>query len=457
MKLKISETESYKTLSMKKVVVVGAGVAGLCCASILAEKGVPVVVLEKEPVVGGLARSYTYDDFTYDIGPHRFFTTNERVLSYIKETLKDQYIVIQRWSGVNFLNRYHLWPLRLKSVFQLPPLVALTAFIDIFTKNIGAHGEEKNFEEYILRKYGKTLYDTFFQGYTEKFLGISGKDTHPDWAKIGVERATIDKKISTGSIYAILRTMLLPLPATTEFIYPRKGTHVFGENLKKRIMEKGGEVITGEVPTELVCQDFTVTEVRIKGKSFPVEHLFWSGSLCDLSDLLSLGDLDLKYLSLLVYNIELARPPRYQFQWCYFGARDIIFSRITDPSLFSRDIIPGGKGGLCVEVTCMKDDERWSNPDLITDAVVKDLVRAKMVDRKEDVVKVHPERIADAYPIYSTNYREKLEAAKQKVSAFKNITLFGRTGLFWYNNMDHSIENAFEITDTYLAQRNITT
>jgi len=445
------------SISMKKVVIVGAGVAGLSCASILAEKGIPVVVLEKEPVVGGLARSYSYGNFTYDIGPHRFFTTNERVHSFIKETLKGHYIVIPRRSGVNFLNHYHLWPLRVKSVLQLPPHVAVTAFIDMFTKNLGAQGEVHNFEEYVLRQYGKTLYNTFFKGYTEKFLGISGKDVHPDWAKIGVERATIDKKISTGTIYAILKTMLLPLPANTEFIYPRKGTYVFGETLKKRILEKGGEVITDAAPSELICEDSTITEVRIKGKSFPVEHLFWSGSLCDLSGLLSLGDLELKYLSLLIYNLELARSPQYQFQWCYFGARDIIFSRTTDPSLFSPEIIPDGKGGLCVEVTCTKDEEKWSDPEKIIDTVLKDLVKVKMVDRKEDVLKVHPERVADTYPIYSTTYKEKLEAAKQKVSAFKNITLFGRTGLFWYNNMDHSIENAFEITDTYLAQRNCTT
>jgi protoporphyrinogen oxidase len=442
---------------MKKVVVVGAGVAGLCCASILADNGIPVVVLEKEPVVGGLARSFTYGDFTFDIGPHRFFTTHERVLSFIKDTLQGHYIVIPRRSGVNFLNQYHLWPLRLKSVFQLPPLVAVAAFLDIFTKNMGNHGEVTNFEEYVLRQYGKTLYNTFFKGYTEKFLGISGKDVHPDWAKIGVERATIDKKISTGSIFLILRTMLLPLPANTEFIYPRKGTYIFGEVLKQKIIDKGGEVITGAAPAELVNQDGNVTEVRIEGRSIPVEHLFWSGSLCELSDLLSLGDLELNYLSLLVYNIELAKPPQYQFQWCYFGAKDVIFSRITDPSLFSPDVIPSGRGGLCVEVTCTKGDDKWNDPERITAQVADDLVRTKMIERKEDILKAHPERIADAYPIYSTPYREKLEAAKKKVSVFKNITLFGRTGLFWYNNMDHSIENAFDITDTYLAQRKSTT
>ena len=49
------------------VVVVGAGVAGLVSAHLLAEAGADVVVIEKLDCLGGLARSVVYDDqFVFD-------------------------------------------------------------------------------------------------------------------------------------------------------------------------------------------------------------------------------------------------------------------------------------------------------------------------------------------------------------------------------------------------------
>ncbi|MFC3606223.1 hydroxysqualene dehydroxylase [Stutzerimonas tarimensis] len=63
---------SQAWLSKPDVVVVGAGIAGLCCAMLLAEAGLRVQVLEASEVPGGRARSWA-DPITgdaVDIGPH---------------------------------------------------------------------------------------------------------------------------------------------------------------------------------------------------------------------------------------------------------------------------------------------------------------------------------------------------------------------------------------------------
>jgi phytoene desaturase len=54
---------------MQKVVVIGSGFAGLAAACCLAKAGCSVVVLEKNEQLGGRARVWAQDGFTFDMGP----------------------------------------------------------------------------------------------------------------------------------------------------------------------------------------------------------------------------------------------------------------------------------------------------------------------------------------------------------------------------------------------------
>jgi phytoene desaturase len=54
---------------LKKVIVIGAGFAGLSAATRLADKGFDVTILEKNTVPGGRARVFKAEGFTFDMGP----------------------------------------------------------------------------------------------------------------------------------------------------------------------------------------------------------------------------------------------------------------------------------------------------------------------------------------------------------------------------------------------------
>ena len=83
-------------------------------------------------------------------------------------------------------------------------------------------------------------------------------------------------------------------------------------------------------------------------------------------------------------------------------------------------------------------------------AVIDDLVRIGTLKSRRDIQNVYVERISDSYPIYHRSYPEELERARRELSRFGNLHLAGRTGLFWYNNMDHSIENAMQLSKRLL-------
>ena len=141
------------------------------------------------------------------------------------------------------------------------------------------------------------------------------------------------------------------------------------------------------------------------------------------------------------------------YQWCYYGAKDLLINRVSTPRFLSPATVPKGTTGYCCEVTCMVGDDRWNHGENLTDWVVEDLMRVNMLKKRTNVIDVQIERLPHSYPIYHVDYPVELDRARTGLSKFKNLTLAGRTGLFWYNNMDHSIENAMQLSKKMLKSQ----
>ena len=129
----------------------------------LARQGYRVTVIEKNDVVGGLGRTFHYGDFHFDVGPHRFHTENPRVAKFIRDILQEEAIEIPRKSGARMFNRFHEWPLRPSILMAMPIALMFKGARDLFFKE-KLPGE--SFEADVVNKYGRTLYDIFFEPYT---------------------------------------------------------------------------------------------------------------------------------------------------------------------------------------------------------------------------------------------------------------------------------------------------
>ena len=140
------------------------------------------------------------------------------------------------------------------------------------------------------------------------------------------------------------------------------------------------------------------------------------------------------------------------YQWCYYG--ETTFSSIAYRHRdFCHLYLPFKRSRYCCEVTCMVGDDRWKSGENLTDWIIDDLVKVGMVKDRSKVVDVQIERIPHSYPIYSENYPTELAKMREAIGQFDNLHLAGRTGLFWYNNMDHSMENAFQLSRRLLKKR----
>ncbi len=420
----------------RKIVITGAGVSGLTLAERLTSSGkdVSVTVLEKEDCPGGLARTFERDRFLFDIGPHRFHTSDTSVNEYLLEILGDDHVTIKRSSNVYMAGKYRSWPLTLKSVAGLPLPVLFRSFFDLFSRQ--SEAAHPTFADYVISKYGKNIYNFFFRGYTEKFTGCSADTLHIDWAQAGVNRAVIDKNVKADDLFSLLKSVLIPKPVSTTFYYPSYGgIQTFCDKQAERIQNNGGRIVYDCCALGVETANGKVSGVKTAEMGvISADHVYWSAPVSIL-----FPDAGFKFMDTLLCNIALSKQQDNQYQWCYFGQEDILFSRLTVPRNFRADTVPEKSDSLIVEIT-LNNPEYRDNPDILNDRLIRQLESVSAL-RASDIIYMDWRIISNTYPLYDLDYRKRLS----NLILPKGLELTGRCGSFWYNNMDHSIGEALAI------------
>lgn len=163
-------------MSIKKIMVVGAGFSGAVIARELAESGYLIDVVDQRNHVAGnchTERDQQTGVMVHKYGPHIFHTDNERVWRYINHYAEFMPYINRVKTQVN--GEIYSLPINLHTINQFfkktwSPLQA-SAFIDGQAQR--SEAAPQNFEEQALSLVGKALYDAFFKGYTIKQWGRS--------------------------------------------------------------------------------------------------------------------------------------------------------------------------------------------------------------------------------------------------------------------------------------------
>ena len=95
--VRISADESRHAV-MKKVVIIGGGLAGLSAGYHLLEH--EPVVFEKEPAIGGLCRSFKQDGFTFDCTGHLIHLKNPYTKELVARFLPDAFTAHERLAAI---------------------------------------------------------------------------------------------------------------------------------------------------------------------------------------------------------------------------------------------------------------------------------------------------------------------------------------------------------------------
>ena len=432
--------------------IVGAGPSGLSLAYKLLEAGRSVVMIERNSRSGGLSKSYNYDGHIFDTGPKRFHTDDPIVQDFISSI--SEMDTIGRSTMVHFLAKYFNWPLQPSELIKMPIGVSVKSFFDLLSRPDVS--DRQAFQDVIRNKYGDTLYGLFFKPYTEKFLRWPAEDIHSDWASTGINRTVIDKRVKANSIVDLMSSMLLPQKLDTTFLYPAKGGFgAFFDTLYARCLESENFVIHfNDTLAELEKSTSDFSARTSSGQTIKFENLIWAGNVKDLGSLISPESYRLQYLNTIFYNF-ICRDhavANNRAQWIYVSDGKSLVSRITCMREFSPSVSPNGYYNFICELTdSQTNPEYFQNPEAHKDGIMSELKRMNFLKSSGAVEAIHINPVVDTYPIYHKSYHRDFGKISKHVRNFsRRIHLLGRSGAFWYNNSDHSIRMAIDMSRTLL-------
>ena len=437
------------------VIVMGGGPAGLTAAYELCRSGVPGIVLERAPMVGGLAKTVDYKGYRFDLGGHRFFTRIDRVQSMWEDLLGSDFLVCPRLSRILYRGRFFYYPLRPLNVFLGLGLWSCIGFLASYLRaQVWRAEPERTFEDWVSNRFGRKLYRVFFKTYTEKVLGVPCTDIAADWAAQRIQGLSLPVAMKDSLFESKSKTTVNTL--IDRFHYPRLGPGMLWQRVAERIARAGGAVRCGHSVRRIHWTGNGITAVDVATADGREErlcgsHFLSSIAMRDLIRALSppappevrTAAENLGYRDLILVALIIDKAHIFADNWIYIHDDKVRVGRIQNFKNWSPEMVPDPtKSCLGLEYFCSQGDDLWdsSDADLVALATAE-LEQAGLGDRT-DVVDGTVVRVPQAYPMYDTGYRSHVDAVRGFLSRFRNLQLIGRNGMHKYINQDHAMVSA---------------
>jgi protoporphyrinogen oxidase len=461
-----SSTSSPAPSDAPRVVIAGAGPAGLTAAYELCRAGVTSTVLEADRVVGGISRTVERDGWRFDIGGHRFFTKVPEVEALWHEILPDEdFLLRPRLSRIFYQGKYFDYPLKAMNALKNLGLVeAVLCVLSYAWARVRPPKDQTNYEGWLVARFGWRLYRTFFKTYTEKVWGVPVSSMPADWAA---------QRIKNLSLMSAIVNALTPnrnqkeiTSLIEEFQYPKYGPGMMWERCTEQVEAQGTEV---RMMTKVVGVKYAdgrahtvVTEDRDGSRTeLPADHVISSMPFPHLiramdppapAEVLAAAD-DLQFRDFLTIALVVPESAGFPDNWIYIHAPEVKVGRIQNFGSWSPYLVKDGRTCLGLEYFVFEGDELWNakDEDLI-EMGAKELGILGLVDPSA-VQAGYVVRMPKAYPTYDEFYRKNVEVMREWLeSAAPNVHPVGRNGMHKYNNADHSMFTAMLTVQNILGQ-----
>jgi protoporphyrinogen oxidase len=482
-----------------KVVIIGAGPAGLTAAYELSNAGVrDIVVLEASGAVGGLSQSINYKGNRIDIGGHRFFSKSDWVMNWwlrmlplaradaqpsrlayqgqwrellheatASEADDEVMLVRERLSRIYFDGKFFDYPLKanLDTALKLGFVDCAGFAASYLRARLFPRRPERSLEDFFVNRFGERLYLRFFKDYTEKVWGTPCNQISAEWGAQRIKSLSIGKALR----HALLKPFR-PAGAAEQtslierFLYPKYGPGLMWEATAHRLSERGVPVVFGAAVTGIDHTGMQVTAVRASTaggeqrfeadafvSTMPVRDLVLglSPAAPEAAGEVAAG---LQYRDFvivgLLYRRMMPNPAGRgplnlaPDNWIYVQEPGVKVGRLQIFNNWSPYLVRDPDSvWIGMEYFCSEGDELWSLPDdELMALAVGEMAKLRLAD-PQDRLDGAVIRMPKAYPGYFGTY-SRFDELREYLDGFSNLFLIGRNGMHRYNNQDHSMLSA---------------
>ncbi len=457
-----------------RVVIIGAGPAGLTAAYQLTKSGVTSTVLEADSVVGGISRTVERDGWRFDIGGHRFFTKVQAVEDLWHEILEDdEFLQRPRKSHIYYRGNFYDYPIKpLNALRNLGPIEAVRCAGSYLWARVRPPKDRSTLEGYVVANYGWRLYSHFFSAYNEKVWGVPASAISADWGAQRIKGMSLFQAVwePMRSRFAGRRRDRSKQVASLidQFQYPKygpgmmwerclgkveaAGTKVIVDTPVTRIRHAGGRAVSLVAESDGVATEYPADEVI---SSMPFSLLLRAmdppvpPTVQRAADALTFRDF------ITVALVVPGDKVPWDDNWIYIHAPEVKTMRVQNFGSWSPFMVKDGRNVLGLEYTVHDGDESWNATDdeLVAQAT-RELDAMGLMDAA-DVEAGYVVRMPKAYPVYDEGYSDNIEVLKTwLVEHAPNVHPVGRNGMHRYNNQDHSMYTAMLTVENIVAGTN---
>lgn len=504
----------------KKAIIIGAGPAGLTAAyEMLKRTDILPVILEKSDDIGGISKTINYKGNRMDIGGHRFFSKSDRVMNWWMNIMPPQQeagssftikyqnksrevnangtasgdpdkvmLVRKRLSRIYFLRKFFTYPITLsiETLRKLGVGRTIAILFSYLKAQLFPRKPENSLEDFMINRFGKTLYELFFRDYTEKVWGVPCHEIPAEWGaqrikgvsirkalQHAIKEATKAKKKVTGDIaQKDTETSLIE-----QFLYPKFGPGQLWEEVARQVQEMGGiihmhhsvkYIYTGynRVTEVIAINQETGKALQLEGDYFfstmPVKELIAGiagpvpprvkeiAAGLQYRDFITVGIL-LKRLSYQDKHTGEWKSLKLEDTWIYIQEKEVTVGRLQLFNNWSPYMVKDPDTiWVGMEFFCNETDAFWKLPDAdISALAIKELEKIGLATA-ENVLDSTVLRVEKTYPAYFGAYAH-FDKVRAYTDTLENLFLVGRNGMHKYNNADHSMLTAMVAVDNIIA------
>jgi protoporphyrinogen oxidase len=431
-----------------KILIIGAGPAGLSCGYELVKAGMEVEVFEASPYVGGMARSFDLWGQRVDMGPHRFFSKEKHINEFFTTLVRDDYTLVNRLTRIYYRNRFFNYPLKLANVLRNLDAVTIVRILwDYLKQKLVPVKNPSTFEEWVTNRFGRRLFEIFFKHYSEKLWGIPCSKIDADWAAQRIKSLSLWEAV-ISSIFGNIGNKHKTL--VDQFAYPNNGTGTLYERAVEFIHEHGGNVnLQTPVKRVILGAGGKVAGIELRDgrvingdrvvSTMPLNLLV--KGLPDVPGDVILAAGKLYFRNTILAYLEVDSTDLFHDNWIYVHSPEVKHGRITNFRNWSKALYRDKKTTiLCMEFWAFDNDSIWKEEDeKIATLAMQEIRKLKLVPDGTGILNSFILRIPRCYPVYETGYQVHLKKVENYLDTIENLIPIGRYGAFKYNNQDHSI------------------